>query len=423
MPSVQDKWIAQIIRGKQDERLLTRTEIEGYQLRKIREQVRYTKQNSYFYGELYRNLNPDELRSWNDFTRLPLLTAADIHERGAHFLCVRQDEISHIVTLQTSGTTNKPKKIYFTDEDIELTADYFHHGMQEMCTPADVFLILLPAALSNSVGDILRVGMERLGAKVIAYGLPDDYDKVLDLMRARGVTSAVGNPVQLLTLAELGRKHGLPLQLKSVLLSTDYVPQALSERLSKIWGCKVFEHYGITEMGLGGGIFCPQLRGYHFRENDLYFEVVDNNGSPLADGQYGELVFSTLNRRAMPLIRYRTGDMGRFLSAPCPCGTPLKTAERVQGRINDKLPFNIGELDEIIFAADGVVNFQAFVRKQQLDIFIESTRPIKNCYTKRIIAGIMALKQNNFTVNVEYTRLISEPARALTKRKILITEE
>ena len=423
MPSVQDKWIAKIIRGKEDGRRLTRAEIEDYQLRKIREQVRYAKNNSYFYEELYRDLNPDKLRSWNDFTSLPLLTAEDIRERGPHFLCVRQDEISHIVTLQTSGTADKPKKIYFTDEDIELTADYFHHGMQEMCTPSDVFLILLPAALSNSVGDILRVGTERLGAEVIPYGLPDDYDKVLNLMSTRGVTSAVGNPVQLLTLAELGRKHGLPLQLKSVLLSTDYVPQALSARLNKIWGCKVFEHYGMTEMGLGGGIFCPQLRGYHFRENDLYFEVVDNDGSPLPDGQSGELVFSTLNRRGMPLIRYRTGDMSRFLPAPCPCGTALKTAERVQGRIDDKLPFSIGELDELVFAADGVVNFQAIVHKQQLEIFIESTCPIENGYTKQISAGIRALKKNNFTVNVEYTQSISEPTRALIKRKILITEE
>lgn len=423
MPSLQDKWIAKIIRGKECQTPLTRSEIENYQLQKIREQVSYAKQNSYFYGELYKDLNPDELCSWSDFYRLPFLTANDISERGPHFLCVRQDEISHVVTMQTSGTTDKPKKIYFTDEDIELTADYFHNGMYEMCTPEDVFLILLPAAMPNSVGDILRVGMERLGAKVIPYGLPDDYDKVLDIIEKQGVSSAVGNPIQLLTLAELGLKQGLKLQLSSVLLSTDYVPQALSKRLNKIWNCKVFEHYGMTEMGLGGGIFCPQLRGYHFRENDLLFEVVDNNGSPLPDGQWGELVFSTLNRRAMPLIRYRTGDMGRFLTAACPCGTPLKTAERVKGRINNTLPFSIAELDEIIFAIDGIVNYQASAHKQKLEFFIESTCSIKNSYTERLIAGINKAIKNNFTVNVKYRQLTPVPALALTKRKILITEE
>ncbi len=96
----------------------------------------------------------------------------------------------------------------------------------------------------------------------------------------------------------------------------------------------MFNHYGMTEMGLGGGVDCRALTGYHLREADLYFEIVDPvDGRPLPDGEPGEVVFTTLTRRGMPLIRYRTGDLARFLPGSCPCGTVLRRLDHVQGRL------------------------------------------------------------------------------------------
>lgn len=87
----------------------------------------------------------------------------------------------------------------------------------------------------------------------------------------------------------------------------------------------------MTKMGLGGGVECEALNGYHMREADMYFEIIDiKTEKKLQDGEYGEIVFTTLTRKGMPLIRYRTGDIGRFIDKPCDCGTILKTMERVK---------------------------------------------------------------------------------------------
>ncbi len=155
-------------------------------------------------------------------------------------------------------------------------------------------------------------------------------------------------------------------RIQSVLLSTDYVPDAIVDRLQRAWGCRVFKHYGMTEMGLGGAVECAARNGYHGREADFWVEIVDpQSGLPVADGTWGEIVFTTLTREGMPLIRYRTGDLAAFRVAPCPCGTLLKTLGRVKGRLNGMLTLNprdtlfIGDLDEAIFSVEGVINYDA----------------------------------------------------------------
>ena len=100
---------------------------------------------------------------------------------------------------------------------------------------------------------------------------------------------------------------------------------SVRRRLEGALGCRVYDHYGSTEMGYGGALACGQGPGLHLREADLYFEVVDPaTGRPLPEGAFGELVFTTLTRRGMPLVRYRTGDLTRFLPGACPCGCPLR---------------------------------------------------------------------------------------------------
>jgi phenylacetate-coenzyme A ligase PaaK-like adenylate-forming protein len=100
-----------------------------------------------------------------------------------------------------------------------------------------------------------------------------------------------------MALSETGASMGKG-RVESVLLTSDYAPRAITETLERVWGCRVFSHYGMTEMGLGGGVECEALDGYHLREADLYFEVIDHETKEACpDGRVGEVVFTTLTRR------------------------------------------------------------------------------------------------------------------------------
>jgi len=141
---------------------------------------------------------------------------------------------------------------------------------------------------------------------------------------------------------------------------------ALLEVIERVLMRRPFYGYRrVTAQLKRDGVDCEARRGYHLREADLYVEIVDpRTGEPVPDGETGEVVFTTLTRQAMPLIRYRTGDLSRFLPHRCPCGTRLKTLAHVRGRIGNVIHMNAGdvtlaELDEIIFPFEGVLDFAA----------------------------------------------------------------
>ncbi|MDD4369450.1 MAG: phenylacetate--CoA ligase family protein, partial [Oscillospiraceae bacterium] len=151
-------------------------------------------------------------------------------------------------------------------------------------------------------------------------------------------------------------------------LSTDHLPLAVIDAIEKAWHCRVYNHYGMTEMGLGGGIECEARAGLHLREADLYFEIINPvTGAPVPEGEEGEVVFTTLTREGMPLIRYRTGDLASFIPGPCPCGTVLKRLTRVKDRIEGRIALpgggwlSMSMLDEALFAVPGVLDFKAVI--------------------------------------------------------------
>ena len=125
-------------------------------------------------------------------------------------------------------------------------------------------------------------------------------------------------------------------------------------------------------MGYGGGVACAALKGYHLREADLWFEIVDpDSGHPVPDGLTGEVVFTTLTRKAMPLVRFRTGDLAAFIPGPCPCGSTIRRLGQVRSRrenpmaLNGLLSLSTADLDETIFTIPAVLNYQAEIHGGQ----------------------------------------------------------
>ncbi|RPH51138.1 MAG: phenylacetate--CoA ligase family protein [Desulfobacteraceae bacterium] len=361
-----ENWIQRIISKENDPVPLTRSSLEAYQLQKLRETLFYTRENSPFYRHLLRDAGTDSVRRIEDMARLPFTTSEDLKKYSLRFLCVSQSSIERCVTLQSSGTTGPAKRVFFTREDLEHTLDFFHHGMSTLVNPGDRVMILLPGGgRPDSVSDLLSRALARMDVQSLAPG--PDPQNTPDAVIGQGITCLVGAPVHVLALARCG--HGencLKNRIKSVLLTADNIPSAIVDAVESAFNCKVYRHYGMTEMGWGGGVECDARDGYHLREADLFLEIIDpETGRPLPDGESGEVVVTTLTRVGMPLIRYRTGDISRFHTSPCSCGTVLKRLDRITGRMTDDdclvsgMSLTLPVLDEALFPLPGVMDFRA----------------------------------------------------------------
>jgi len=344
---IVDEWIAGKI-GLPNGQALTREALEAWQLRKLRETVEYVSAKSLFYRErllpiIENGSAEDVLTSLDCIERLPFTTSADLASAATAMVCVPASEVGRIVTLPTTGTTGSPKRVWFTDADMELMTDYIQHGLTVMTGPGDVFLVLMPCERPGSVGDLVAIGVERIGSRAFRVGTiaPDGSrdDEILGIMRREGVTTGLATAH---TAARLAKKSEgdaiIQKNMRTILLSAQYVSDEEKADIERIWECAVYEHYGMTEMGLGGAMACEAREGYHPREADLLFEIIDpETGKVLPDGEYGEIVFTTLTRRAMPLVRYQTGDFSRMIPGRCACGSVLNRLDKVGDRMGRKM--------------------------------------------------------------------------------------
>jgi len=362
-----EDWIQRkISKAREDSVPLTRSCLEAYQLQKIRENLLYVRENSPFYRRALSDAKTDFVQCFEDMAQLPFTTSDDLINHPFRFLCVSQSIIERCVTLQSSGTTGPAKRLFFTREDLEHTLDFFHHGMSTLVQPGDRVMILLPGGdRPDSVSDLLSRALASMAVQNLAPG--PDSETTTDAIVQQGITCLVGTPIQVLALAR--SRHGencLNNRIKSVLLTADYIPVATANAIECAWNCKVYRHYGMTEMGWGGGVECEARDGYHLREADLFVEIVDpETGKSLPDGESGEIVVTTLTRSGMPLIRYRTSDISRFHTSPCACGTVLKRLDQIAGRLSDGdclvsgMPLTLPILDEALFSLPGVSDFKA----------------------------------------------------------------
>lgn len=349
---------------------LSRDRLAAEQLRLLNETLQWARRRSAVYRVLLAHLPDAPLASLEDIRHLPFTTPDDLGRDSTRFVCVSQDEIRRVVTLQTSGTSGAPKRIFFTEADLELALDFFAHGVSTAAMPGEAMLIALPGEREDSVGALLARGIARAGVMPLPCGPFSDPAPALALLERHRPASVIGLPVPMLSLACCAEASGSAAfrDLRSIVLCSDHVSSSLVHALRGRTHAAIFEHYGMTEMGLGGGIDCEAHTGYHLRERDFLFEIVDpTSGEPVPDGFEGEIVFTTLTRRGMPLIRCRTGDLSRFLPEPCPCGTSLRRLDRVRDRTDSRVSLGGGRtttqsaLDEALFAVNGLADFTATV--------------------------------------------------------------
>jgi phenylacetate-coenzyme A ligase PaaK-like adenylate-forming protein len=429
-----EDWIQRkISKAREDSVPLTRSCLEAYQLQKIRETLLYVRENSPFYRSVLSDAKTDSVQCFEDMAQLPFTTSDDLKNHPFRFLCVSQSIIERCVTLQSSGTTGPAKRLFFTREDLEHTLDFFHHGMSTLVQPGDRVMILLPGGdRPDSVSDLLSRALASMAVQSLSPG--SDPETTTDAIVQQDITCLVGTPIQVLALARSG--HGencLNNRIKSVLLTADYIPVATANAIECAWNCKVYRHYGMTEMGWGGGVECEARDGYHLREADLFVEIVDpETGKSLPDGESGEIVVTTLTRSGMPLIRYRTGDISRFHTSPCSCGTVLKRLDQIAARLSDGdclvsgMPLTLPILDEALFSLPGVTNFKAELSACQdidcltitLSLSPEADQDMVATVAREKLMAISAIRRTQLVIEFPEFGISSIPASGNQKRTL-----
>lgn len=302
-----------------------------------------------FYRERLGPLPPGFPDSFEAFAGVPTTTPAELAAAFPRFLTVSQDAVARMVTVATSGTTGPPKRMALTDADIEETLDCFRAVMAVTLNPGETVLILFPAAKPDSVGDLIGRGMKRLGANPVFGDPTGNPAKLAEALAAHRPQSLIAAPSQLsAALDDAAAREAARASLRSVVYASDFLSPALRAKTAERFGCRVFDYYSATEMAYGGGMECEAGGGYHLREGQLYFEVLDPlSDAPAAAGTVGEVAFTTLTPRGVPLVRYRTGDAARLIPGPCPCGSRLRRLGPILGRIErSAVGWHVGNPDK-----------------------------------------------------------------------------
>lgn len=306
----------------------------------------------------YRDL-PRQLSSLDELKNLPFTTPDMLSQAPGKFLLLSQGEIQRVISGDTSGTTGAPKRIFYTARDLEHTMGFFAAGISEMLRPREKCLIAFPFHGPFALGDLIARAVERLGAVPIPAGNPLTWDDWFRRIEKTRPDAWIGFPALLLGVA---RMYGPDFPIRKALISADACPPGITGPLEDLLGSRLFPHYGSRECGLGGAVTCPAFQGMHLRENHILAEIVDETGSPVPDGQWGELVITTIGLEAMPLIRYRTGDRTRFLPS-CPCGGVTRRIDRVTRMEPGPA---MAEVDDTVFPLPGVVDCRGTILGNRL---------------------------------------------------------
>ncbi|SNR80508.1 phenylacetate-CoA ligase [Humidesulfovibrio mexicanus] len=312
------------------------------------EGLKWTVAHAYAGNPFYRarldekGVAPGDIKSLSDITRLPFTTAYDLQAGyPLPLLSVPEEQVVRI--HGSSGTTGKRKILSYTRKDIDDWANMFAR-CYEMAglTTLDRVQICVGYGLWTA-GAGFQLGCERFGAMALPVG-PGMLDIQLQMLTDLGSTCLCSTASMALLLGEEVEKQNLRgrLKLKRSIFGAEAHTKKMRQRFEEALGLEhSFDISGMTEIyGPGAGIECEAHQGIHYWADMYILEVVDPETLlPVAPGELGEMVITSLRKEASPLIRYRTRDMTRLIPGACPCGCAMPRHERIQGRSDDMIIF------------------------------------------------------------------------------------
>ncbi len=366
--------------GKERLTEVKREDIEAYQIFRLRKTIDYSSANSSFYRDL--NSRIGEISSYDDLTKIPFTDPQDLAQSPYKLLCISMSQIARIFSHTTTGTTTgRLKKVFFTHKDADAIIDSMAaiistvFGSAGLDRKGRVVQIFLPDnGPPFSIAGLIAKGAEKFGGVPVIGNCVADSKVQIQSIEKTKPDMLMGSAFRIWRITQDARYSHDPgsIGVKAVFITSEYLSKPMRNRLEKVWKAEVFHHYGMTEPGFAIGVECKAHDGFHFNESDLLFEVVEpETGKTIRDEREGELVFTSLNREGMPLIRYRTGDMATLIRKPCSCGA--STLLRI-GSIPKRVALisEIGEgekiytslFDEALYQIPDLVDYRIFLSKE-----------------------------------------------------------
>ena len=333
------------------------------QVELIDKQVKRLVAGDSYYGKKYREIGLTEVKSEEDFYKIPFTDKQDL--RNAYPLGIQAVPDEEVVRIHSSsGTTGKPVIIPYTKKDVEDWAIMFERCYRLAGITEKDRIHITPAYGLWTAGVGFQAGCERLGAMAIPMG-PGNTEKQIQMMIDLKSTVLCATSSYALLLSEEINKRGIrdQIHLKKGVIGSERWSDKMRQTIREGLGIELYDIYGLTEIyGPGIGINCPGETAMHCFDDFLYIEIIDPvTGENVPDGEEGEIVITTLVKEGAPLLRFRTHDLSRIVPGECKCGCKYPRLDIIKGRSDDMFKIHgvnmfPAQVEEMLAKVDGATS-------------------------------------------------------------------
>jgi phenylacetate-CoA ligase len=379
-------------------------ELERMQYKLLKSLVYRLYSFSPFYHDRMKEqkVHPDDIRELSDVTKLPFMFKRDLRDGYPDkiFTASQEELVRYHVS---SGTTGKPTVVGYTQNDIDLWTTSLARALTS-CGLGRGDVIQVSYGYGLFTGGLgLHYGAERIGATVLPTSV-GNTERQIELMQDLGSTAIACTPSYLLHMGEVAEKMGISIKketkLRTGILGAEPWTEGMRNRIQDWLGIKAYDIFGTSE--LSGPMFteCAEQKGIHIWSDIALTEIIDpRTEEPVAPGEKGELTVTILRKEALPMIRYRIGDITSMDDSPCPCGRTHPRIQRITGRVDDMLiirGINVFP-SQVEYALMGIPevgqHFQIVVeRKGALDDMLVRVELNRESFSDKI-TDIMAIRQ------------------------------
>ena len=356
-------------------------DIKIFQEEKLQELLTYLEGNSPFYQRLFKenNIQISEIQTLEDLGKIPTTSKNDIQQNNDDFFCIPQNQIVDYST--TSGTLGDPVTFGLSDNDLERLA--YNEAISFACAgiqKGDVVQMITTIDKRFMAGLAYFLGLRKMGASVVRMGpgIPElQWDSIFRYKPKYLITV----PSFLLKMIDYAEKHGIDYKNSSIfgavcigesIKNQDFTDNILSQKIKEKWNIQLYSTYASTEMSTAF-TECEHEVGGHQHPELIITEILDDEGNPVKDGESGELTITTLGVEALPLLRFKTGDLVKAHYEPCQCGRNTMRLGPVVGRKQQMIKYKGTTLyppamNDILNDFEGILCYQIVIQSNEIGL-------------------------------------------------------